>query len=237
MRERTWLQRAPQIPRLANYGCCGASTGSAATASLPPAYRAGLCPLGQALRVVSQQTASSGDGGCGGGVFSVLVGGGRAGIGGDPGAGLSGAAVFYKQAFGVDLPWLDEIVRAKRLQRLPNAGFTHGNADHHRTCHEPPQRILYVYTVSAKEASHGTPSFCIAVPAQDGGHSGLWHTDWPLAGTSGQRLSARSDVLYGVCGTSADSANGHLPAHRTRPTRHGAFYSAAVINCAGQKWL
>jgi len=90
---------------------------------------------------------------------------------------------------------------------------------------------------SPKEASHGTPSFCIAVLAQDGGHSGLWHADWPLAGTSGQRLSARPDVLYGVCGTSADSANGHLPAHRTRPTRHGAFYRAAVINCAGQKWL
>ncbi len=91
--------------------------------------------------------------------------------------------------------------------------------------------------LTPKEASHGTPSFRIAVPAQDGGHSGLWRDDWPLAGTSGQRVSARFDVLYGVCGTSADSANGYLPAHRTRPTCHEAFYRAAMINCAGQKWL
>lgn len=153
--------------------------------------------MGQTVRAVSPQTASPGDGGCGGGVF------------------------------------------------IAGTGFSH-SPDNRCPTVTPTTIALAMSPFSVyctfiqlppKEASHGIPSFRIAVPAQDGGHSGLWRADWPLAGTSEQRLSARFDVLYGVCGTSADSANGYLPAHRTRPTCHEAFYRAAVINCAGQKWL
>ena len=51
--------------------------------------------------------------------FLSYTGGGREGVGLNAESGVVCFAVLYKEVLLIDLPWLDNVVRAKRPQRLP----------------------------------------------------------------------------------------------------------------------